>query len=137
MTVPKLVRSLSVARIGSGLRHHRLARTRAKMRLIAKGLGLGLLAAALGTQPVFAVDNDAQLSQSAQHHFKLADFKHESASREARQVADWVVDSGDNGHLPFVIVDKVEAKVFVFFADGRLRGAAPALLGLALGDESV
>ena len=39
--------------------------------------------------------------------------------------------------MPFVIVDKMDAKVFVFDADGRLRGAAPALLGLARGDDSI
>lgn len=52
-------------------------------------------------------------------------------------MAEWVVDSGDNRSMPFVIVDKTEAKVFVFSADGRLRGAARALLGLARGDEAV
>jgi hypothetical protein len=39
--------------------------------------------------------------------------------------------------MPFMIVDKMDAKVFVFHADGRLRGAAPALLGLARGDDSM
>ncbi|MBN1662571.1 MAG: hypothetical protein JW943_03110 [Deltaproteobacteria bacterium] len=39
--------------------------------------------------------------------------------------------------MPFVIVDKKDAKVFVFHADGRLRGAAPALLGIASGDDAV
>ncbi|NPC58421.1 hypothetical protein HNE04_22680 [Caenimonas sp. S4] len=39
--------------------------------------------------------------------------------------------------MPFVIVDKVAGRVFVFDAHGRLQGAAPALLGLALGDHSV
>lgn len=39
--------------------------------------------------------------------------------------------------MPFAIVDKKDAKVFVFDAGGRLRGAAPALLGLALGDDAV
>jgi hypothetical protein len=52
-------------------------------------------------------------------------------------MADWVVDSGDNHGMPFAIVDKAQAKVFVFKADGRLRGAAAALLGLAQGDDSV
>ncbi len=52
-------------------------------------------------------------------------------------MADWVVDSGDNHLKPFVIVDKVQAKVFVFDAQGQLRGAAPVLLGLAIGDDSV
>lgn len=68
---------------------------------------------------------------------KRVSFNQEVASQDARQVADWVVDSGDNQGMPFVIVDKKEAKVFVFHADGLLRGAAPALLGLALGDDSV
>lgn len=67
-----------------------------------------------------------------QAHFNL-----ERASNAARKLADRVVDSNDNSNLPFVIVDKVEARVYVFFADGRLRGTAPALLGLAVGDKSV
>ena len=66
-----------------------------------------------------------------------ADFAGEQASRDARQLADWVVDSGDNAGKPFVIVDKVNARIFVFEAGGRIRGAAPALLGAARGDHSV
>lgn len=65
-----------------------------------------------------------------------ANFLGEVASREARQIADWIVDSGDNQKLPFAIVDKKAARVFVFDASGRLRGAAAALLGLARGDDS-
>jgi hypothetical protein len=48
-----------------------------------------------------------------------------------------VVVSQDNHGLPFIIVDKVAAKVFVFEARGVIRGAAPALLGISIGDESV
>jgi hypothetical protein len=65
-----------------------------------------------------------------------ADFLGEVASDDARQMADWVVDSGDNRGLPFVIVDKKNAKVFVLDHDGQLLGATPALLGLARGDDS-
>jgi hypothetical protein len=65
-----------------------------------------------------------------------ANFKVESTSPEVRKLADWIVDSRDNGGLPFVLVDKTGAKVFVFNADGRLRGAAHALLGSAAGDDS-
>ena len=74
---------------------------------------------------------------TAPRHPKHADFKLEHASPEAMQLADWVVDSGNNRNLAFMIVDKKEAKVFAFHADGSLRGAAPALLGLAQGDGSV
>jgi hypothetical protein len=66
-----------------------------------------------------------------------ANFKHETPSAQARHVADWVVHSGDNVGLPFVVVDKIQARVFVFHATGTLRGAAAALLGLAVGDDSV
>jgi hypothetical protein len=52
------------------------------------------------------------------------------------RMADWVIASGDHSDLPFVIIDKVAARIFVFRADGRLRGAAPALLGYARGDNS-
>jgi hypothetical protein len=66
-----------------------------------------------------------------------ADFGRERASRAARQIADWIVDSADNLGLPFVIVDKIDARIFVFDAGGRIRGAAPALLGLARDDDTV
>ena len=75
--------------------------------------------------------------QAAAADIQRADFGREQASREARQLADWVVDSSDNLDLPFVIVDKTNARVFVFDAGGRIRGAAPALLGSARGDHSV
>lgn len=58
------------------------------------------------------------------------------ASESVIQIADWVLSSHDNGGLPFVIIDKHTAQVFVFGADGQLKGAAPALLGLAHGDDS-
>jgi hypothetical protein len=66
-----------------------------------------------------------------------ADFHGQAASAPARDVADWVVASGDNHGMAFVIIDKVQARLFVFAPDGRLRGASAALLGLARGDDSV
>jgi hypothetical protein len=68
---------------------------------------------------------------------RRANFLGEVASEDARRVADWAVASGDNDNLPFIIIDKVRAKVFVFDNSGRLIGASLALLGLARGDESV
>jgi len=66
-----------------------------------------------------------------------ADFGGEKPGADARAIADWVVDSGDSVRMPFVIVDKKAAHVYVFDAQGHLRGAAAALLGIALGDHSV
>ena len=65
------------------------------------------------------------------------DFGDESASTQVRHVANWVLTSGDNHRLPYLIVDKVNARVFVFDAHGRLQGDAAALLGMAKGDRSV
>ena len=66
----------------------------------------------------------------------LADFGAEPASTDARYAAASVMASSDNKGLPFVIVDKKNAKMFVFDAGGRLRGASAALLGLAGGFHS-
>ena len=51
-------------------------------------------------------------------------------------MADWVASSADNGGLPFVVIDKKDAEVFVFDRQGQIVGAAPVLLGLAVGDDS-
>ena len=78
---------------------------------------------------------EAQTETSGRHH--RAYFGRERASHEARHLANWIVDSADNHGLPFVILDKIEAKIFVFDAGGRVQGAAPALLGAARGDDTV
>lgn len=127
------------------------------MANLAAGFGLGLLAATLGFAPAFAAGDVAPAVVPGRSLFppdaasgtraasaprpaprpRRADFARENASGEARHIAHWVVDSGDSRGLPFAIVDKTDAKVFVFDAGGRLRGAAPVLLGMALGDEAV
>ena len=78
-----------------------------------------------------------ELAVSPRQAVKRADFARERATREIREFADWVVDSADHKGLPFVIIDKPNARVFVFEATGRIRGATPALLGIAQGDHSV
>ena len=52
-------------------------------------------------------------------------------------MAGWVVRSGDNEDLPFVIVDKAAAMVFVYDAHGEMLGATPALVGTTPGDDAV
>jgi hypothetical protein len=54
----------------------------------------------------------------------------------AGQFSDWVTAANDNGDQPFMIVDKLAARVFAFDADGRFLGSAPVLIGLARGDDS-
>lgn len=57
-------------------------------------------------------------------------------SPAAARVADWIVASGDNGALPYAIVDKKNAAVFLFDATGKPLGSAPVLIGVAIGDEA-
>jgi hypothetical protein len=111
------------ANAGRGVGRHSMPRLR-------HWLFLGLLAGAAGPLAAEA----ASPPQREQRH---ADFGAEAASGDARAVADWVTGSRDNHGLPFLIVDKREATVFVFDGQGQIRGAAPALLGLANGDETV
>ena len=68
---------------------------------------------------------------------RVADFGDHAASADARFVADWVADSRDNRATPFVILDKRDARVFVFAANGTLIDSSPVLLGAAPGDDSV
>ncbi|WP_374676215.1 hypothetical protein [Ideonella sp.] len=61
----------------------------------------------------------------------------ESASLAVRRLAQWVLDANDHGDRHFVVLDKRNARVFVFEPDGRLAGASPVLLGYAAGDDTV
>ena len=54
----------------------------------------------------------------------------------ADEMADWVIRSKDNKNMPFAIIDKVEAKLYVYDTNGNQYGDAPVLLGLAKGDIS-
>jgi hypothetical protein len=87
--------------------------------------------------PAAPAQASASPGQSAGASLLKADFAGETPSPEAGEVANWVVRSADNQNLPFIVIDKVQARVYVFNADGRLRGATPALLGLAIGDHTV
>lgn len=65
------------------------------------------------------------------------DFGKTQPSAAARSVATWVAQSRDNGPASFVIIDKRDARLYVFDPQARLRGSAPILLGAATGDDTV
>jgi uncharacterized protein YceK len=67
---------------------------------------------------------------------RTADFKGTTASTDAHDLANWIAASGDNVGMAFVIVDKKQAKVYVFDAQAQLRGASAALMGSAVGDDT-
>jgi len=66
-----------------------------------------------------------------------AEFLGRAAPDSVHHMADWVVDAKNNAGLPFAIIDKPDAKAFVFDKDGKLVGSAWVLVGLAPGDDSV
>ncbi len=102
---------------------------------VLKGLGLGcaILALALPGHVISTPSRPGAVQQLP----RVADFAAQEASAEVRQMADWVMGQRDHRGMPFVIVDKQHVRVFVFQPDGKLGGASPALMGSALGDDSV
>jgi hypothetical protein len=98
---------------------------------------LALLAAGIASAAIAAGPAEGGKEPAAAPAALQADFGRERASRDAREVADWVVVSNDNDGLPFAILDKKDARVYVFHPEGRLRGAAPALLGIGRGDTAL
>ncbi len=56
-------------------------------------------------------------------------------SVEATQLVGWVMQKKDAQGKPFAVVDKRNAHLYVFRADGQLAGDSPILLGSARGDD--
>lgn len=59
-----------------------------------------------------------------------------AASAEVKWMARWAIASGDSAGFPYLVIDKVNARVYVFDARGELQGADAALLGMGRGDRS-
>jgi hypothetical protein len=57
-------------------------------------------------------------------------------SAAATRVFDWIAASGDNGGLPYIVIDKNNAALFLFDAKGQPLGKVPVLIGVAVGDEA-
>lgn len=102
---------------------------RIRTALSAPALGFGALC-------LFAAPVAAKARSHAAPAARVADIPAPPPSEMLTEVADWVIASGDNRGLPFAVVDKVAAEVFVFDELGQLKGAAPALVGSAVGDDS-
>ena len=106
-------------------------------------LGAGVAAlciplwATLGTVTPAPWTQRALTSAVANTPLIAVDFGAEEASPDVKHMANWAVNSRDNQALSFVILDKLNAKVFVFDAAGTLLGASPVLIGAAKGDHSV
>ena len=87
-------------------------------------------------QPPAAAQAPATAPQP-QAAVKLASFGDQHPTDDVRKVANWTVYSGDHQQMAFVIVDKKDARVWVFDPEGKVVSNTPALMGSAIGDDSV
>jgi hypothetical protein len=58
-------------------------------------------------------------------------------SADAQALLQWVAQSNDNAGAPFMVIDKKQARLWVFDGQGRQHDSSPVLLGLARGDHTV
>ncbi|HEY4372015.1 MAG TPA: hypothetical protein VGN52_08825 [Burkholderiales bacterium] len=101
-----------------------------------QGLAAGLVLTAAALPLV--LPHPRSLSVPAEHAAALprhADFGATAPAPEVRQVANWVAQSGDAGANGYLIVDKKNARLYVFDAQSHLQGNSTVLLGLTPGDD--
>jgi hypothetical protein len=107
---------------------------------LRRGVLIGAAVLVLVLPPALRFRPAAPQAGSAQPQVRepgVADLRGEPASKDVRRFANWVAFAHDNGPHAFAILDKTQAKVFLFGPDARLRAATPALLGAARGDDTV
>jgi len=102
---------------------------------LRKGILLGAALVAVMLPP--AGVNHRSTPRAVPEQVRAADFGRAAPAQDVRRLANWSVSSGDHRKMSFIIVDKKEAKVYVFDPAGRLKAAAPALMGSAIGDDTV
>lgn len=91
-------------------------------------LAVLLLIALIAASPLAAQPRDDAMAFDAETAL--------ATTPDAATVAQWVAGSADNRGLPYIIIDKQSAALFVFDGKRRLRGTGPVLIGRALGDAA-
>jgi hypothetical protein len=98
-------------------------------------LSIGMASAgAAQPLPALAVTESAPSAEAALSPEVVPD--ETDAASPAAVLINWVLATHDNGQLPFMVIDKVAAEVFVYDVAGQRVGVAPVLVGAAKGDES-
>ena len=107
---------------------------------VQKGLLLGAAVLALVLPPASITARKPGPNPAAQiasgEAPRRADFAGVVATDDVRQLAHWAVFTRNHENKPFVILDKKDARVYVFDRTGRLKAESPALLGFAVGDDN-
>lgn len=57
-------------------------------------------------------------------------------SPDATRVTVWVASAKDNHGLPYAVIDKQNASLFLFDGKGKRLAAVPVLIGIAPGDDA-
>ncbi len=121
------------ARVGKAGRLSLLAGATLVGLLLALGPFVGRTVPGPVRAPVLVVLVAAPIEKAAHH----ADFGAIEASEDARQLAGWVAATADNDGRPFILIDKKQARLYLFDASASLRESTAVLLGAALGDDTV
>lgn len=99
--------------------------------------GLAMLALLLPPGAPGPASASQPLAPLASSSPRLADLGDADASNDLRHMANWIASSGDHAAMPFVVIDKRAAHLYVFDAQARLLDHTAVLLGSAHGDDSV
>ncbi len=107
---------------------------------VQKGLLLGAAVLAMVLPPGGLArkpaPRDAQQLAASVPANRRADFGAVIPTEDVRQLANWIVHVGDQQNKPFVVLDKKDARVYIFERTGRLKEVSPVLLGYAVGDDN-
>ena len=55
---------------------------------------------------------------------------------QAARILNWVTGAADNKALPYVVLDKAAARIWLYDGKGKRIADAPVLVGIALGDDA-
>jgi len=112
------------------------------MRDMRAGLIAGLSVLALimpGGSPPHANSLQPAMGTSAfqMPPLHLAEWGDTPVSDQVKKIANWSAATQDHAGMPFVVVDKQSARLYVFDATARLQADTAVLLGSAVGDHTV
>lgn len=102
-------------------------------------LGAALLALLLPPGPLTPSPGARQAGPSAlaMPIAPRPDFGDTNPSNDTRELAQWIARTGDHAGMPFVVIDKRAARLYVFDASARVQDTTAVLIGSAAGDDSV
>ncbi|MBG9387795.1 hypothetical protein [Caenimonas aquaedulcis] len=111
---------------------------------VQKGVLLGAAVLALVLPPASigakqtprGAAQDFSMARADASGVRHADFAGETPTEDVRQLANWSVHTRDHQNLNFIILDKKDARVWVFDKRGHLKAESPVLLGSAVGDDN-